>query len=90
MQDSRFHIHALLNILPRTSNTNNLDAFTGHVMEAFRVFRENLPQPDEQTVAANSRVYGYAQVNAMLKATRNNIIDQICMAFLVHFLPPNL
>ena len=59
-------------------------------MEAFRVFRETLPQPDEQTVAANGGVYGDAQVNAMLKATHNNIIDQIFIAFLVHFLPPNL
>ena len=39
---------------------------------------------------ANGGAYTDAQVNAMLKAAHKNIIDQICMAFLVDFLPPDL
>ena len=39
---------------------------------------------------ANGGAYTDAQVNAMLKAAHKNVIDQICMAFLVDFLPPDL
>ena len=47
MQDSRSYIEAMFNIRPRTSNTNNMDAFMGEVMQAFHVVRETLPQPDK-------------------------------------------
>ena len=47
MQDSRSYIEAMFNIRPRTSNTDNMDAFMGEVMQAFHVVQETLPQPDK-------------------------------------------
>lgn len=59
-------------------------------METFRVVRETLPQPNQQMVVADGGDYTNLQVNTMLKAAHDNVIDQICMAFLVNVLPPNL
>ena len=88
MQYSSSYIDVMLNIRPRTSNTDNLDAFTSEVMQAFNIVREYLPQPDQQTVVDKGGAYTDAQVNTMLKAAHKNVIDQICMAFLIYFLPP--
>ena len=90
VKDSRSFIDTLFSIKPRNSDLDNLDSLTADVMEAFQVVRETQPQPDQQTVVADGGDFTDAQVNSMLQASHDNVIDQMCMAFLVNFLPLNL
>ena len=80
----------MLSIRPGTNDLDNLDSLTADVMEAFRMLTETLTQPDTQTVLADGGHYTAAQVHTMLKATHKNVAEQVTMAFLVNFLPPNL
>ena len=69
---------------------NDLDSLTNDVTEAFQVVTDTLTQPDTQTVVADGGAYTDAQVNTMLKAAHENVVEQFTKAFLVNFLPPNL
>jgi hypothetical protein len=90
MKDSRSFIDALFSLRPRTDDMDNLDAFTADVMDAFRVVRNTIPQPDPATTIAQGQDYTDAGVTTMLKTVHNNVLNQICMAFLVNLLPANI
>ena len=90
VKDSRSYINAMFSIRPGSNNLDNLDWLTADVMEAFQVVSNTLTQPDTQMVVADREHYTMAMVNTMLKATHKNVVDQVTMAFMVNFLPPNL
>ena len=57
MQDSGSFIDALFGIRQRTETFKNLDAFTAHVLDAFKIVRETLPRPNAPTVVTDGRNY---------------------------------
>ena len=84
MIDSRSFIDAMFSIRPRVDNHCNLDTFNSDCIQAFAVVREtqhNLP-PDGQ--------YTAEQCHQNYFKVQQNILDQICMAFMVHLLPPDI
>ena len=92
MQDSRFFIDAIFGICQRTDSFENLDAFTGDVIDAFKIVRKTLPwlnaPPNGDNTAAQRNTA--VQRNTAYQLIHDNGLDQICMAFMVNFVPPEL
>ena len=59
-------------------------------MDTFRIVQKTLPQPDAPTVVANGGDYTNAMVNMGYQTVHDNVHNQICMAFLINFLPGEL
>ena len=86
MQSSRSFIDAMFGIRQITDTFDNLDKFNADVIDAFKVVREMLPQPD----APPAGNYTAEQCHAGYKQVHENVLNQICMAFMTQLLLPEI
>ena len=85
MQYSMSLMDAMLGTCPRTDTPDNLEAFTADCVDAFKVQSgtRNLAQ-------ARCPTRWQLHCGSVQQLIHYNVLDQICTAFMVHLLPPDI
>ena len=68
----------------------SLKGSTTTLLGCFPGGTRNPTQPDDPSVVADGGNYSDVMVAGMLKTVNDNVLNQICMVFLINVLPPNL
>ena len=76
----------MVSIMPRLDNNCHIDTFNSDCIQAWAVVRETIVKPDMPAVGN----YTAEQMHANNLKVQDESLNQICMAYMVNLLPPEI